>query len=39
MKQILAVLGGGRAYGNTAQLAESFLQGAAEAGHQTDCFP
>lgn len=36
MKQILAVLGGGRARGNTAQLAESFLQGAAEAGHQTE---
>lgn len=33
MKNILIVQGGGRARGNTAQLAESFAKGAVEAGH------
>lgn len=36
MKEILVVLGGGRANGNTAQLAESFIKGATEAGHHTE---
>lgn len=33
MKNILVILGGGRPHGNTRQLAESFMQGAREAGH------
>ena len=36
MKQILIVLGGGRARGNTAQLAEAFRRGAEEAGHRVE---
>lgn len=36
MKKILIILGGGRAHGNTAQLAESFAQGARDAGHQVE---
>lgn len=36
MKNILVVLGGGRASGNTAQLANSFIRGAREAGHQVE---
>ncbi len=36
MKNILILLGGGRANGNTAQLAEAFQKGAAEAGHATE---
>ena len=33
MKNILVVQGGGRAKGNTAQLVDSFIKGATEAGH------
>ena len=36
MKKILIVLGGGRANGNTAQLVEAFIKGAAKAGHHTE---
>lgn len=36
MKKILVVLGGGRANGNTAQLAEAFIKGATEVGHHTE---
>lgn len=36
MKQILIVLGGGRARGNTAQLAEAFRRGAEEVGHRVE---
>lgn len=36
MKKILVVLGGGRPNGNTKQLADAFIKGAAEAGHQTE---
>ena len=36
MKQLLIVLGGGRARGNTAQLAEAFRRGAEEAGHRVE---
>ncbi len=36
MKNILVVLGGGRANGNTAQLTDAFIRGAQEAGHQTE---
>ena len=36
MKNILVVQGGGRARGNTAQLARSFIKGAEEAGHRTE---
>ena len=35
-KQILTVLGGGRPKGNTAQLAEAFIQGAEAAGHRVE---
>ena len=36
MRKILVILGGGRARGNTAQLAEAFAEGAREAGHQAE---
>lgn len=36
MKNILVVQGGGRPGGNTAQLAEQFVKGAREAGHQVE---
>lgn len=36
MKNILIVLGGGRARGNTAQLAEAFADGARAAGHHVE---
>lgn len=36
MKRILAVQGGGRARGNTAQLVEAFAAGAREAGHDVE---
>lgn len=36
MKRILMILGGGRRGGNTAQLAEAFMKGAVEAGHQVE---
>lgn len=35
-KKILAVQGGGRANGNTAQLVKHFVRGAEEAGHQVE---
>ena len=37
MKNILVVQGGGRINGNTSQLADSFIQGAKEAGHTEMC--
>lgn len=36
MKRIMIILGGGRANGNTSQLAEAFTKGAKEAGHQVE---
>lgn len=36
MKNILVIQGGGRAKGNTAQLVDSFIRGAVEAGHQVE---
>lgn len=36
MKKILVILGGGRPKGNTAQLANEFIKGAIEAGHETE---
>lgn len=36
MKRILLVLGGGRANGNTARLANSFASGARDAGHDVE---
>ena len=36
MKQILVIQGGGRAGGNTAQLTDSFIKGAEDAGHQAE---
>lgn len=36
IKNILVVLGGGRANGNTTQLTDAFIRGAQEAGHQTE---
>lgn len=36
MKRIIVILGGGRTNGNTAQLAESFMKGAKEAGHHIE---
>lgn len=36
MKNILVIQGGGRANGNTAQLVNSFMQGAKDAGHQVE---
>lgn len=36
MKKILIISGGGRANGNTAQLIKAFMEGAGEAGHQTE---
>lgn len=34
MKKITVISGGGRPHGNTAQLADAFIKGASEAGHQ-----
>ena len=36
MKKIIVILGDGRTNGNTIQLAESFMKGAIEAGHQIE---
>ena len=36
MKNILVIQGGGRPKGNTAQLVESFVKGAKEAGHNVE---
>ena len=36
MKNILVIQGGGRPKGNTAQLIDSFVKGAAESGHKAD---
>lgn len=36
MKRIMVILGGGRVNGNTSQLAEAFMNGAKEAGHQVE---
>lgn len=36
MKRIIIILGGGRTNGNTVLLAESFMKGATEAGHQVE---
>ena len=36
MKKILVIQGGGRPHGNTAQLVESFVRGAEEAGNSVD---
>lgn len=36
MKKILVIQGGGRPNGNTAQLADSFIKGAEDAGHSVD---
>lgn len=35
-KNILVVVGGGRARGNTAQLTDAFIEGAKEAGHRAE---
>ena len=36
MKRILVVLGGGRPKGNTRQLADAFIQGSVDAGHEIE---
>jgi len=36
MMKILVVIGGGRPKGNTEQLADAFIKGAAEAGHEVE---
>ena len=36
MKKILVILGGGRPKGNTARLVQAFMEGAREAGHETE---
>jgi hypothetical protein len=36
LKRIIVILGGGRSNGNTVQLAEAFMKGATEAGHQAE---
>lgn len=36
MKKILVVIGGGRPNGNTNQLVDSFIKGAAEVGHEVE---
>ena len=36
MKKILVIQGGGRPNGNTAQLVDSFIKGAEDAGHSVD---
>ena len=36
MKRILVVLGGGCQKGNTRQLADAFIQGAVDAGHEIE---
>lgn len=36
MKRILVALGGGRPKGNTRQLADAFIQGAVDAGHEVE---
>ena len=39
LKRIIVILGGGRSNGNTVQLAEAFMKGATEAGHQAELVP
>lgn len=39
MKRMIIIQGGGRPKGNTAQLVESFAQGAMEVGHQAEVIP
>lgn len=36
LKRIIVILGGERSNGNTVQLAEAFMKGATEAGHQAE---
>lgn len=36
MNKILVVIGGGRPNGNTSQLADAFIKGAVEVGHEED---
>ncbi|MCI7494169.1 MAG: NAD(P)H-dependent oxidoreductase [Ruminococcus sp.] len=36
MKRILVVLGGGHPKGNTRQLADAFIQGAVDVGHEIE---
>lgn len=36
IKRILVILGGGRPKGNTRQLADTFIQGAVDAGHEVE---
>lgn len=36
MKRVLVILGGGRSKGNTRQLADAFIQGAVDAGHEVE---
>ncbi|MBT9775387.1 flavodoxin family protein [Clostridium sp. MCC353] len=39
MKKILAISGGGRPNGNTAQLVKEFVKGTLDAGHKTEVIP
>ena len=36
MNKILVVIGGGRPNGNTSQLADAFIKGAVEVGHEVE---